>query len=82
MTALPEIHEIRAGDARNIDEYVQNLNEQGIAATYENIYSDSMSWMAEVYIKGEKHAVWEYGVGGEMVKQVVRPLTELIEVEP
>lgn len=81
MTALPGIPEIRAGDARNIDEYVRDLNEQGIDASYENIYSDSISWIADVYVNGEKHSVWEYSVGGEKVKQVVRPLTELIEVE-
>lgn len=68
---------IKAGDFKDIDEYVKELREQGYDTEYENVVSDITGFVARLYVNEEEHAVWEGKEGGQMVKKVVTPLHEI-----
>jgi len=72
---MSEVDEVGLGDWRNIDDYVSELQEAGYDAEYENLWSGSFGFTAELTIDGEVHAVFEGGSFGHLVKDVT-PLSE------
>jgi len=66
--------EVKAGDYKNIDEYVKQLEEAGYEVEYENLWSGTTGFTAELKVNGETHAIFEGTPTGHLVKDVKNTL--------
>lgn len=75
------VENIRPGDHKNIDEYAEELKEEGYNVEYENISDTPSGFIAVMHVNGIKHAIFESLMGPHMVKNVVTPLKNIPETE-
>jgi len=75
-----QVEEVSPGDFQDIDEYVEELEDAGLDASYENIV-DGFGFVAVLTVEGRQHAVFENsptGQTGHLVRSVKTRLYEII----
>jgi len=74
-TAKDEMDEVQPGDYLDIDEYVVELREHGYEVSYENLWSGTAGFFAEVTVNDTIHCYIEGSGSAHMVKDVETPLS-------
>jgi len=71
---MDSVDDISPGDYRNIDKYLQELENAGYQADYQNIWNGVNGFTAVLRVENQEHAVFEATPTGHLVKEIRTPL--------